>query len=185
MGAYGLYTNRKIIVMGHVIAVSIDQVLWYVDLLGWTLSRFRKFPIGVAKYITWPESTWLTRITCTHHLWTIPLLIYAVRGIHPVALPFSWFIVILDVISCRLLTPFQIQGKIKSQKEEIKKYLNINLAFELWKDITFEFLQIQRDHPPTHVYLWRLLWRWQLFNSIIFALVLYPLSNFYFGYLKL
>ena len=185
MGAYGLYTNRTIIVMGHVIAVSIDQVLWYVDLTGWALSSFRKFPIGVAKYITWPESTWLTRITCTHHLWTIPLLTYGVGGIHPVALPLSWIIVILNVISCRLMTPFQIQGKMKGQKGQVNKYLNVNLAFELWKDVTFESLQIQRDQPSAPLYLWRLIWRWQLFNSIIFAFILFPLSGYHFGHMIL
>jgi hypothetical protein len=37
MGALGLWTDRDILVLAHVVAVSIDQVLWYVDLSGWTL----------------------------------------------------------------------------------------------------------------------------------------------------
>lgn len=37
MGALGLWTRRDILVLGHVVAVSIDQVLWYVDLAGWAL----------------------------------------------------------------------------------------------------------------------------------------------------
>lgn len=39
MGAIGLYTGREIMVMAHVITVSIDQVLWYLDVLGWILFR--------------------------------------------------------------------------------------------------------------------------------------------------
>ena len=35
LGALGLWTNRDIIVLGQVVAVSIDQVLWYVDLSVW------------------------------------------------------------------------------------------------------------------------------------------------------
>jgi hypothetical protein len=40
MGSIGLYTGREIMVMAHVITVSIDQVLWYLDLLGWLLLRY-------------------------------------------------------------------------------------------------------------------------------------------------
>lgn len=105
-------TNPTFIV-GHLIAVSIDQILWYVDILGcvlyfvWhhnvvarvihtTTRSFGKhtttisrpthksqgshdhyyFCIGVAAYLFWPETNWKTRITCTHHLWTIPLLLH-------------------------------------------------------------------------------------------------------------
>ena len=59
------------------------------------------------------------------------------------------------------------------------KYLNVNLSHELWKDITFDFLQIQYyDDPPVGVYLWRLLWRrWQVLNWIIFFAVLRPFSK--------
>jgi len=48
-------------------------------------SGFKKFPIGVAKYLTWKETDSISKYTCTHHLWTIPLHIFAVGG----DLPFS------------------------------------------------------------------------------------------------
>ena len=35
MATVGLCTQRYILVLSHVVAVSIDQVLWYVDLIGW------------------------------------------------------------------------------------------------------------------------------------------------------
>ena len=59
------------------------------------------------------------------------------------------------------------------------KYLNVNLSHELWKDITFKSLQIRHDDPPVHVYLWRLLWRWQVFNGIILLVVLRPFSKYF------
>ena len=37
MVTLGLYSQRYVLVLSHVVAVSIDQVLWYVDLTGWAL----------------------------------------------------------------------------------------------------------------------------------------------------
>jgi len=51
------------------------------------------------------------------------------------------------------------------------RYLNVNLSHELWKDITFDILQINHDEPPAALYLFRLLWRWQGFNTIVFAIL--------------
>ncbi len=65
---------------------------------------------------------------------------------------------------------------------QLEKYLNVNLSHELWKDIKIEALQIQRDNPPTWLYLFRLLWRWQVFNGIVFVMVLYPLSLLFYPY---
>ena len=61
------------------------------------------------------------------------------------------------------------------------KYLNVNLSHELWKDIKFSFVQIQHDDPSTGLYLFRLLWRWQVFNGIVFFGVLHPLSRWLFS----
>lgn len=41
-------------------------------MLGFLLTLGRKFPVGVAKYLTWPETSWARRITSTHHMWFIP-----------------------------------------------------------------------------------------------------------------
>lgn len=231
--AIGLYTHRPLLVTSHLIAVSIDQILWYVDLTGFMLSsifsvgvcgtgtgtRKGTFPIGVAKYLTWPETSFATRITCTHHLWTIPVLLYgcwcwtlthgnvsrSVSGSVSVsgtdngnvsgndnglaltltlldfmggaAYGFSAIVMSLSVGLSRWMTPFYITDV---DRDSAKKYLNVNLSHELWRDITFDFLQIQYDNPSTGVYLFRLLWRWQLLNGIIFVLVLRPLSQWFF-----
>lgn len=134
-------------------------------------SGFTKFPIGVAKYITWPGTSFSTRITCTHHLWTIPLFISCAKGIHPATFPLSVVIVVTNVALSRWLTPFCIPTK----------YLNVNLSYELWKDVKLDLLQINYDDPPLDVYLFRLLWRWALaFNFLVFG-VLYTVSYQIFG----
>ena len=128
-------------------------------------------------------------ITQTHHLWTIPLFIYASNqelGLDSFKL--SICIVTLKVCLSRWLTPHCIQV-IKSKEDDVAsdeetksdpqryRYLNVNLCHELWRDITFSFLQISRDKPPGWLYLWRLLWRWQLFNYLVFVAILSPLSR--------
>ena len=178
ISAICLRTDRDLLAMAYLITVSIDQIMWYVDIIGFIL--FRTFPVGVVKYLTWPGTSFATRLTCTHHVWTIPLVMYACHGIHVAAYPLSAVVMTVSVLLSRFLTPFTIQ--YFQNDERCEKYLNINLSHELWKDITFSWLQIQKDDPPLYLYLFRLLWRWQLFNGIIFCMVLYPLSNFVFSH---
>lgn len=142
------------------------------------LLLINKVPVGVAKYLTWPNASWSTNITCTHHVWTIPLLMYATDGLknNHDAYIFSAFVMTVSVLLSRWMTPFYIQYDKKSET----KYLNVNLSHELWKDIKFSALQIQHDNPSTPVYLFRLLWRWQLLNGIMYLLVLRPLSSAWF-----
>lgn len=50
--AIGLMTGDPQLVRVALVAVSLDQMLWYIDLGAYLV--IRKFPIGVAKYIVWP-----------------------------------------------------------------------------------------------------------------------------------
>jgi len=177
VGSLSLWTGRNLIAQALCVAVGIDQLLWYVDVVGYPLSGFRKFPIGVAAYIAWPGTSWAIRITCTHHLWTMPVLLLATRGIHWIALPFSFLVVILNVGLSRWMTPFTI---VSEKGKGGPKYLNCNLSHELWRDIKFGFLQINYDDPPALVYLLRLLSRWMFFNTLAFG-VLHTVSVWYFG----
>ena len=176
MVSIGLRTCRPILATSFCVAVSIDQLLWWVDLAGWMLSGFESFPIGVAQYLTWPKTSWSTRITATHHLWTIPLALYAVGGrMQWASYLLSVFVVTPHVLLSRLLTPFTIQRRRKADDRtanvEDDKYLNVNLCHEVWKDIKFGFVQIKRDNPSVGTYLFRLLWRWNIFNLATFALL--------------
>ena len=183
-----LFRRRPLVATACCISVSIDQVLWYVDLVGYISGG--KFPVGVMKYLTWSQTLWIDRLTCTHHLWTIPTIIYASNvelGLDSFLL--SVCIVTIKVCLSRWLTPHCIQvskGDDGSGKEETLakqndpqrfRYLNVNLCHELWRDISFSLLQISHDKPPGWLYLWRLLWRWQLFNYLVFVAILSPLSR--------
>ena len=234
--AIALQTHRPILAAAYCVTVGIDQLIWYVDIVTYLL--LGKFPVGVCKYLFWPETTFWTRVTCTHHLWTIPLLLTATRGVHILALPLSFTAMTINVVSSRLLIPFHVEVFADHQKMAMNddrvqqnqqredansfscshtystktgstvsassasstssstttttttttttstpvamKYLNVNLSHELWKDITFSILQINYDNPPAWLYLFRLLWRWQGFNSIVF-LILYGVCWRLFG----
>lgn len=210
---------RPMVATSCCIAVSIDQILWYVDLLGYIAITRGRFPVGVMRYLTWEQTLWIDRFTCTHHLWTIPLILVG-TSVHKVELEWgttfglSVYIVVIQVLLSRWLTPHCIlmiqndnndnhnsigkngnencnvdddddgnkNGKHNKKNKQEKdpryyRYLNVNLSHELWRDISFPFLQISRDNPPCWKYLFRLLWRWQLFNGIVFVAILRPLSK--------
>jgi len=183
-----------LIASAYCIAVGIDQILWYVDLLGWTLSGFRMFPIGVMKYLTWPETPHISKLTSTHHLWTIPVLLYGTRGLHPLSFPLAMVITTLNVCLSRWMTPHVIRQKEKEestpkqqqqQQQPQKqggrpaiKYLNVNLAHEVWKDVTH--IIYVNDKSTTPVYLFNLLWRWQGFNFLVYKFLVL-VSNQVFG----
>ena len=76
LATIGIGTCRPILVGAAAVSVSVDQVLWYVDLLGFVLTRGEKFVVGVAKYLTWTQTSWARRLTSTHHLWFIPYCIW-------------------------------------------------------------------------------------------------------------
>ena len=136
VGSLGLYFDRPVIAGVFCITVGIDQWLWYIDLLGWFFTGFGKFPVGVAKCITWPGSTWMTRITCTHHIWTVPLYLWVSGGLYWRAFPLSSLLMFLNVG----LSGFLIPRTVVTKKDKPDKYLNVNLSHELWKDIKFQFL---------------------------------------------
>ena len=187
-----LFRRRPLIATSCSVAVSIDQILWYVDIIVYGMTG--KFPFGVTKYLTWKQTLWIDRCTCSHHLWTIPLLLYGANG------PITWksfqlsvYIVTCHVMLSRWLTPREIastttttNNSCESEKKENHvdrstepnhyRYLNVNLSHELWRDITLPFLQISNDNPTSVVYIVRLLSRWHLFNAIAFVVVLFPLS---------
>ena len=178
-----LFRRRPLVATACCVAVSIDQIMWYVDLLVWIICG--KFPIGVIKYLTWKQTLWIDRLTCTHHIWTIPLLLYGSNS------PLTWgsvklsaFIITIHALLSRWLTPYCIQsgthtkdGKTYMKDPQHYRYLNVNLSYELWQDITLPFLQISKDNPTCWVYLFRLLWRWQLLNTLLYMIILRPLSR--------
>ena len=91
------------------------------------------------------------------------------------ALPLSMVVVAINVLMSRLLTPRSVALVIDGEKTE--KYLNLNLAYELWSDIKFTFVLVLEDKLP---YLFRLMVGWGIFNSIVF-IIIYSVSYRTFG----
>jgi hypothetical protein len=138
LSVYALITDKPILVGAALITISCDQLLWYFDILGYLLTR--KFHIGVAKYLTWPEVPLSNKFTSTHHLWFMPLLGYVLKDVG--GLHFEAFIISLLLTSTlwllsRNLTPKSLPG----HKDKHDIYFNINLSWELWKDIPVKWLQ--------------------------------------------
>lgn len=107
------------------------------------------------------------------------------------ALPLSFFVVAINVVLSRWMTPHWIEfpprdsgrrkdggdgdlnddrGGVHVEKDVL--YLNLNLAHELWTDLNIDFLLIGEGSIP---YLIRLLMWWFLCNSAVFG-VLYCVS---------
>lgn len=154
LSAFALVTNRPTLAATCCVTVGIDQLLWYVDLAGYILTNH--FPIGVAKYVV--QQPWLARITSTHHLWMIPVLLNKIRFVSHEAWLLSIIFMTTTVLLSRVMIPLKVPSKI----------LNVNLAHNFWSDVKLPLLQIDWDHPPAGQYLFRLLWRWCGFNGLVY-----------------
>jgi hypothetical protein len=127
--------NRPALAAALGVSVGVDQVLWLVDLLGYPVKG--KFPVGVCAYLFWPSTTNARRLTSTHHLWTIPLLLHCCQGLHLAALPLSFLATSIAVCLTRAMTPESlmtlepvvIKGEVKVPSRMGRPhYLNVNLA---------------------------------------------------------
>lgn len=181
-----LCKRRPLAATASCVGVSIDQVLWYLDLSVWAITG--KFPVGVAKYLTWKQTLWIDRLTCTHHLWTIPLFVHSAGEVTLNSYILSGYVVAIQVFLSRWLTPHHIRiedhsndfgSDEKSERSDPTKfrYLNVNLSHELWRDISFSCLQISKDAPSCSLYLSRLLSRWLVLNFAVFLGVFLPLNR--------
>ena len=121
LSCVGFWTGRPIIASAHIVAVGIDQLLWYVDLLGYFLFAKGTFIIGCTRYLFWDGTTWSSRLTSTHHLWTIPLVLWACRGIDILALPLSFVVVTTNVLLSRWLTPIRIDFPPVTEDKQTSK----------------------------------------------------------------
>jgi hypothetical protein len=131
---YGIIMHKPVMVGASIGCVALDQFLWWFDcFLKLTTGKFK---IGVAKYLEWPETGMVQKITSWHHLWFLPLCIYYLRmtgpGMPTGALPLSLLAVISMSIVSRIVTP---------------KDLNINMSNRFWKDIKISALHRMNGAP--------------------------------------
>ena len=140
--ACGLLIQDGILVEAALITVSVDQILWYVDIAGFAVNR--KFPIGVAKYMTWPETSNMRRLTSTHHLWFMPLIQYTL-GKKVISYE-SFSFVLINILVLEIIGRTTIGREVKlSDKNSV--YMNLNLSYELWKDVKIKFLEVFSKQP--------------------------------------
>lgn len=184
LASLGLSTNRPRLVAAAAISVSIDQLMWYVDLFGFF--AFKTWPIGVAKYLAKAS---LSRIaTSTHHIWFIPVCIVAVGFPaatlqRPHAQAFicdfglSVGIILMVAVTSRWLTPLRLRsqkGNAEPQQRTTRlsgaadasagahlirgDYLNINLVYESWPDLASVSAPTGRQRPLRYLSILLFVW---------------------------
>jgi hypothetical protein len=218
LASFGLFTERKRLVAAAALSVAIDQLMWYVDLVGFVAAG--KWPVGVAKYLARPETTWARIMTSAHHLFFLPLCLCTVG--FPAYSPSAgenWegipryichmrddYVLMLCIITVtamisRFVTPFHLaachraparseKGKSRSGGDAKKMgradpvadaggtavVLNINLVYEVWKDVGRNFPFLECSHPYGFIHVPRLLLIWGGLTAPC-ALVLASLSR--------
>lgn len=211
MSAVALATHRLALAWAYASTVAIDQVLWYVD--GMSYIATRRTIVGVFRHIFVQPTTmrWYHHLTTWHHVWTLPLLVWATVSVHAAQTAqqhqptttstfamhqllfhddqvskifwqhyyptwlLSSMLMTVNVLLSRVLTPYGLVICIPStarDKSSFFHYLNVNLSYEVWKDLSksIAYLRIQDDNPSVPVYLLRLLVRWGLLNSLLWAI---------------
>lgn len=167
LGPLGLYDpHYRGMTQAHCIAIGIDQLLWGCDLTMGCL--FDYFPIGLSKYL-FSKQTAPDWITPWHHLWTIPLFLWAMQLDIPQFTDYLLSIVVIaaNVVLSRWLTPKSLQ-----HSKHQRLYLNVNLSHELWSDVKIPILQlVNRYQQYAPSYIVALLWRWAILNFLVFAVL--------------
>ena len=69
------------VIRAAMVVITCDQIPWYIDIIAFI--TVRKFPVGVAKYLTWPWTTKIRIATTMHHLWFLPLCMWSVSNSAP------------------------------------------------------------------------------------------------------
>ncbi|TYZ68130.1 hypothetical protein PybrP1_000930 [[Pythium] brassicae (nom. inval.)] len=145
-----VFLSKPFLVGVAMAIVSGDQLLWYIDILSYLLTR--KFLAGAVKYLTYPENrTFSKTFFASHHIWFLPLcfwLTFKFDGMHPSSFAASCCVTTFLAVFCRAFTPFE--AKVPGSEHIV--YLNVNGAFEFWKDIDIGVLHVL-DHRHPLLYL--------------------------------
>eukprot|EP00923_Selenidium_pygospionis_P022152 GHVN01038319.1.p1 GENE.GHVN01038319.1~~GHVN01038319.1.p1 ORF type:complete len:197 (+),score=9.47 GHVN01038319.1:519-1109(+) len=166
-----------------------------------------KFLLGVAKYLTWPETSLVKKFTSTHHLWFLPLCL-GLAG--PSRSDLRWFLPGLIAsgaitLTSRLITPYEIdlstlvepsehhqQGaqvkeglRLRQKKipEEIPAkagcyYLNCNLSYACWKDVKWGSRILNKFDHHKYIYVPYQVTLWNIGNAGSYVIFLGVFSCF-------
>ena len=142
MVGISLITGCSAVIRASMIVITTDQIPWYLDITGFILAR--KFPVGVAKYLTWEETTKLRIASTLHHLWFLPLSMWCVSPSAPgftceiFLLAFSMVVTMATL--GRFSTPKSIIIVDATKDKPAKEiYFNMNGSWEFWKDVKVTF----------------------------------------------
>lgn len=154
LSSIGMFLDLPLFTGMSCAMVAVDQLCWYVDISGYIFSGFKKFPIGVAAYLSWPTTSMSKRITAFHHLWFLPVMLYTLSWKLP-----EYSILLSAIVGTtlcamsRFITPFHcLLPKKPGQKEHSVLYLNINTSYAFWKDIKVGFMHVC-DFKAPYIYV--------------------------------
>ncbi|CAK9108242.1 unnamed protein product [Durusdinium trenchii] len=170
VAAAAIYWRKPILLCAQGILVAIDQVLWYVDLLGYLLTG--KLPLKVVGYLLWPSTPLSRRISCIHHVLFEPLVICV--GSQGQSLPIlrGFLVALAQTVVCQAICRYTTPIEIQHGKELC--YLNINLCYESFRDVKVAWIR-RYDGAKASSYLPWMLWIWNGGNLILFLLLAFPL----------
>eukprot|EP00929_Paragymnodinium_shiwhaense_P001853 TRINITY_DN102062_c0_g1_i1.p1 TRINITY_DN102062_c0_g1~~TRINITY_DN102062_c0_g1_i1.p1 ORF type:complete len:313 (-),score=31.93 TRINITY_DN102062_c0_g1_i1:261-1136(-) len=169
LAALAIYLQKPVLLCAQGILVAIDQVLWYVDILGYALTG--KMPIKVIGYLFWPTTPWSRRITCFHHVLFEPLVVVVLaRGDYGIPLGSGFVVALLQTIVCQVICRYTTPLEVDVAKDDKKGYLNINLCHESFRDVKVAWIR-RYDGAPAIQYLPWMLWIWNVGNFVLFAVL--------------
>eukprot|EP01083_Nonionella_stella_P121433 364851_1 len=167
LAAYGTIFSNPIFIGAPLLMTMADQLFWNIDIIAKVFTG--NYIFGVAKYMSWPATTLIVKVTALHHVWFCPLCLYLLRGI---GIPeTSWWAVILLGFVLSLRGRFHMPYLVKSSKKiDEVIYINSNLGHKFWDDIDIKLFHLFDDYP-WYIYL--------PFMQILLAVMNYPF--FYFS----
>jgi hypothetical protein len=141
-----LYENTAL--LGAAVAVvSVDQTLWWFDILGRLVNG--RYYVGVSKYIEESDEPMCKRVSAFHHLVFLPLGVrqfVVARACIPVeSFYLCCFVTASLCLYARVSSPFFTRLTAGGVY-----YLNVNLAYEMWRDVPIKAMHAF-DGTPAYV----------------------------------
>eukprot|EP00923_Selenidium_pygospionis_P022153 GHVN01038320.1.p1 GENE.GHVN01038320.1~~GHVN01038320.1.p1 ORF type:complete len:311 (+),score=1.53 GHVN01038320.1:47-979(+) len=184
-----LFRHNRELLVAAAFMISIDQTLWYLDVICYLMRG--KFLLGVAQYLTWPETSMVKKFTSTHHLWFLPLCL-GLAG--PSRSDLRWFLpgLIANLSTSVEPSEHHQQGalvkeglRLRHQKipEEIPAkagcyYLNCNLSYACWKDVKWGSRILNKFDHHKYIYVPYQVSLWNIGNAVSYIIFLGVFSCF-------
>eukprot|EP00920_Eleutheroschizon_duboscqi_P005642 GHVT01013204.1.p1 GENE.GHVT01013204.1~~GHVT01013204.1.p1 ORF type:complete len:392 (-),score=53.45 GHVT01013204.1:1098-2273(-) len=181
LSAVGLWLGQPLLVGVAACVVVLDQMLWYVDVTGYLF--LGRFYVGVARYISWPQTPLMKKIFSTHHIWFLPYCAWLSsrcgRGLQ-VHFFFGSLLLTAVLLICSRIIPFEIEVPSRmlahtsqaatGDRHYTPVYLNVNLAHAAWRDVRNSILSKYDFQPIYKTLPWNILF-WNG-GSLVFFLPL-------------